>query len=130
MKVNGALRLFSHWRLEFHGEGKLHIQGKVTIGQNFHSIVGEGIYIEDGVVMAPDVYISSYESYHRNQQHKLIKHRPHYGKSVRIGKNVFIGKNVMIMPGVTISENAVIGAGSIIKNDVAEGEVIAAQQCH
>lgn len=40
------------------------------------------------------------------------------GKRVIIGKNVWIGGKTVIMPGVTIGDNAVIGAGSVVINDI------------
>jgi len=43
---------------------------------------------------------------------------------VRIGNNVWIGGSAVILPGVTIGDNAVVGAGSIVTRDVAEGEVV------
>jgi acetyltransferase-like isoleucine patch superfamily enzyme len=40
-----------------------------------------------------------------------------------IGNDVWIGANVVVMPGVTIENGAVIGAGSIVTNDVGAYEI-------
>ncbi len=40
-----------------------------------------------------------------------------------IGKRVWIGANVTILPGITIGDNAVIGAGSVVTNDIATNSV-------
>jgi len=40
---------------------------------------------------------------------------------VKIGKNVWIGGGALILPGLTIGDNAIIGAGSVVTRDVAEG---------
>ena len=47
------------------------------------------------------------------------------GKSgkIVIGKNVKIGANAVVLPNVTIGDGAVIGALSLVKNDVPAGEV-------
>lgn len=37
----------------------------------------------------------------------------------------FVGADALIMPGVTIGENAVVGAGSVVTNDVPAGTVVA-----
>jgi bifunctional UDP-N-acetylglucosamine pyrophosphorylase/glucosamine-1-phosphate N-acetyltransferase len=38
-----------------------------------------------------------------------------------IGEDVFVGSDTMLVAPVTIGDGAVIGAGSVITNDVAEG---------
>ena len=37
-----------------------------------------------------------------------------------MGRNVWIGSNVSIMPGITIGDNSVIGAGSVVTNDIPD----------
>jgi acetyltransferase-like isoleucine patch superfamily enzyme len=44
---------------------------------------------------------------------------------VDILDNVYIGYGVIILPGVTIGPNAVVAAGSVVRSDVAEGNVVA-----
>ena len=41
-----------------------------------------------------------------------------WAKPVTIGNDVWIGGNVTILPGVTIGDNAVIGAGSVVTEDI------------
>lgn len=40
------------------------------------------------------------------------------GKSVNIGDGTWIGANSTILPGVSIGSKAVIGAGSVVVNDI------------
>jgi acetyltransferase-like isoleucine patch superfamily enzyme len=53
-----------------------------------------------------------------------------YGVKIdRVGKidirdNVFIGHGAIILPGVTIGPNALVAAGSVVNQDVAEGDVV------
>ncbi len=42
---------------------------------------------------------------------------------VRIGNNVFIGVNSVVMPGVTIGDDVIIGALSLVANDIPEGKI-------
>ena len=51
--------------------------------------------------------------------------RPLKKGAVTIGDGVWIGTNVVILPGVTIGEFAVVGANSVIRNDVAAFAVVA-----
>jgi len=39
--------------------------------------------------------------------------------------NVYIGYHAIILPGVTIGPNAIVSAGSVVRSDVAEGDVVA-----
>lgn len=43
-------------------------------------------------------------------------------KPVIIGEGVWIASRVVICPGVMIGQNSVIGAGSVVTNDVPYGE--------
>lgn len=124
LKVFGSLGIFPSWRIEFLGCGEMHIIGNVRIGHNFHAVVGGDVVLEDGVVIAPDVYLSTHESQLTDIK-APINERPIIAKPIRINENAFIGKGAMIFPGVTIGRNAVIGAYAIVKSNVADGEVFA-----
>jgi maltose O-acetyltransferase len=44
---------------------------------------------------------------------------------VRIGARVFVGANVTILPGTSIGDDAIVGAGSVVRGDVAAGAIVA-----
>lgn len=44
---------------------------------------------------------------------------------VDIRDNVYIGWGAIILPGVTIGPNAIVSAGSVVRSDVAEGDIVA-----
>ena len=46
-----------------------------------------------------------------------------WAKPVTIGDDVWIGGNVTILPGVTIGDRAVIGAGSVVTEDIPADSV-------
>ena len=46
-----------------------------------------------------------------------------------IGDNVWITSNVTILPGVCIGSNTVIGAGSVVTNDIPSGVFAAGNPC-
>jgi acetyltransferase-like isoleucine patch superfamily enzyme len=46
-------------------------------------------------------------------------------RPVRIGRNVWIGFDACVMPGVTIGEGAIVGARSVVFEDVAPYTVVA-----
>jgi acetyltransferase-like isoleucine patch superfamily enzyme len=40
------------------------------------------------------------------------------GRPIRIGRNVWIGFDCCVLPGVTIGEGAIVGARSVVKDDI------------
>lgn len=48
---------------------------------------------------------------------------------VEIGNNVFIGMHTLVLKGVTIGDNAVIGAGSVVTQDIPANCVAAGVPC-
>lgn len=43
---------------------------------------------------------------------------------VALGARVFIGANAVILPGVEIGDDAIVGAGSVVRHDVAPNMVV------
>ena len=65
---------------------------------------------------------------------KLIDHdhninnresKDYISKEIKIGNNVWVGYNVIILKGATIGENSVIGAGSVVVNDIPKNCIAA-----
>ena len=73
------------------------------------------VHIGDHVMIGPHTLITTVS-------HPLSarERREYYAwaKPVRIGNDVWIGGNVTILPGVTIGDRAVIGAGSVVTEDI------------
>ncbi len=51
------------------------------------------------------------------------------GRPVEIGADVWVGGGAIILPGVTIGSRAVIGAGSVVTQDVPAGVLAAGNPC-
>ncbi len=83
------------------------------------------IVIEDDVLMGTGVHI--YTNNHAYHDTTIPIYDQGYidVKGVTIKRGSWIGANVVIMPGVIIGENSVVGAGSIVTQDVPD-RVIAA----
>jgi acetyltransferase-like isoleucine patch superfamily enzyme len=82
----------------------------ITIGDE--TLVGSGAIIAD------------------NDAHSLDPDRRHEeceipSAPIRIGPRVFIGARAIILKGVKIGEGAVIGAASVVTNDVPEFSIVA-----
>ncbi len=78
-----------------------------------------GIIIEDGVMIAPKVNITS-------EGHPLeaSKRKTLVPKKVIIKQNAWIGAGASILPGVTIGENAVVAAGALVTKDVPANTLV------
>lgn len=100
-----------HWMCQYHENLKL--------GKN--SDIGAFCYInaKHGVVIEEEVQIGSHSSIYSDNTIDGTS-----GKVV-IKKGAKIGSHCVILPGVTIGENALVGAHSLVKEDVPVGAVVA-----
>ena len=86
-----------------------------------------GVEIGNNVLIGANVIISDNDFHPLNWASRLIcsKIESNLAKKVIIKDNVFIGTSCIILKGVTINKNSVIGAGSVVVNDVEEGCIYA-----
>lgn len=83
--------------------------GKVTIGDNFHS--------------GPEVLILTRN--HNYDEGDAIPYDDTYiRESVEIGNNVWVGARVTIIGSVSIGEGAIVQAGSVVVNDVPSCAIV------
>lgn len=95
---------------------------------NFNLVIVDDIdvYIGEHVMIAPNVTITPTG---HPVDPELRKPGTQFSIPVRIGNNVWIGSNAVILPGVTIGDNSVIGAGSVVTNDIPENVVAVGNPC-
>lgn len=81
------------------------------------------VTVEDDVMFAGNVFVS-------DATHASVRGDVPYKYQgmtdpapVRIGRGSWIGQNVVVMPGVTIGPYCVVGANSVVTQDVPEGSV-------
>jgi UDP-2-acetamido-3-amino-2,3-dideoxy-glucuronate N-acetyltransferase len=75
--------------------------------------------IEDRCFIAPMVTTSNDNYLGRTEERFKYTKGPHLKKGARIGANA------TLLPGVTVGEDAVVGAGSVVTNDVPARKVVA-----
>jgi len=93
----------------------------VSIASFVHIWGGGGVTIGDRVMIGAHTSITSLtHDYTQVEMYKTLIPKP-----VTIGNDVWIGSNCVIMPGINISNGAVIGAGSVVTNDVPERAIVA-----
>ena len=85
------------------------------------------IYLSERVVISEKVILLTHDYSLTTGLISLDKCPPTdlaFIKEIRIGKNVFIGMGAIIMPGTTIRDNVVIGAGSVVRGEIASDSIV------
>lgn len=106
------------------------IRKTVKIGHNVKIqafvFIPEGVVIEDGVFLGPHVCFTNDpypKAVHPDGEPLAPSDWQVVGTLVR--RHASIGANATIRCGVTIGENAMVGAGSVVLNDVPDGATVA-----
>jgi acetyltransferase-like isoleucine patch superfamily enzyme len=76
-----------------------------------------GVTIEDDVFVGPNVSFTNDKYPRVKGEWKLLR--------TRVKKGASIGTNSVILPGVTIGEGALVGAGSVVTEDVPSRAIVA-----
>ncbi len=104
--------------------------GKIVIGEytqinHFTVLYGGEIHIGNNVMIAPHVMIAS-GNHDFVQTAKPMRFAGDLTRGpIRIEDNVWIGSNCTVTDGVTIGRDAVIGANSVVTEDVAAYDIVA-----
>jgi len=108
---------------------KMIFGNRVQMNDYVHISALKSVKIGDDVLIASHVYISdnSHGFYKGDQSDTSpeippIK-RPYLVSSVKIGNRVWIGEGVIVMPGVSIGDGAVIGAHSVVTQDIPANSI-------
>ena len=75
-----------------------------------------------------DNYLSAYKENEWYHGESGVGHPAGKGDMI-IGNVVWIGQDVLIVPGVQIGDGAVIAAGSVVKRNVSDYEIVSGKSC-
>ena len=95
----------------------------VTIGNN--STINEGVFfnardtiiIGNNVTISANAFLTSTGLCTDTAEH--LKQKEHFAKPIVVNDYAWIGAGAIILPGVTIGEGSIIGAGSVVTENVA-----------
>jgi len=102
---------------------KLIISNNVCIGMGSTISVAKKIVIEDNVIIARNAYISDHSHEFRDSTIPIANQGICKVAEVTIGADTWLGQNVIVLPGVCIGKHCVIGANSVVKNDIPDFSV-------
>ena len=92
-----------------------------------------GTFLAAGSVIGPDAKVGKHSIVNH---HAVVDHdcsvgdfchiAPHVslGGGVKVGQGVLIGAGAVVLPGIRIADYAIVGAGSIVTNDVVSGTTV------
>ncbi len=99
--------------------------GKNTqIGRDFQLNAYKSVEIGEEVLISDRVYISDATHSNENKNLSIMSQQTFFKGKVVIGNGSWIGINACILPGVTIGKNSIIGANSVVVNDVEDNTVV------
>jgi acetyltransferase-like isoleucine patch superfamily enzyme len=106
------------------------IQKNASVGArckiSSHTFICEGVTIEDEVFVGHGVMFTN-DRYPRavNDDGSLQTESDWAVVATRVKRRASIGSNATIMAGVTIGESALVGAGAVVTEDVADYAIVA-----
>lgn len=108
------------------GGHHVHFGNYVYANFNFTAVDDTHIYVGDYTMFGPNVTLAT-------AGHPILpelrEKAYQYNMPIHIGRNCWLGAGVCVMPGVTIGDNTVIGAGSVVTNDIPANSVAYGTPC-
>jgi acetyltransferase-like isoleucine patch superfamily enzyme len=121
---------FGRWVWIGHGtkirchEGSVSIGDKTVLGQECTLSAYQRISIGEQCIVADRVMMIDFD--HNVSEVELpVRAQGIYKRDVKVGNNVWIGYGAQILRGVTVGDNSVIGASSVVTQDVPANAVVA-----
>ncbi|OGP92897.1 MAG: hypothetical protein A2156_10075 [Deltaproteobacteria bacterium RBG_16_48_10] len=96
----------------------------IEIGNNVHigtnNIIGarKKVVLEENVLIGPHVMIGDHSHHYENVDLPIKLQAATEGGTVRVERDSWIGANVFILPNVTVGRHAVIGANSVVNQNI------------
>ena len=89
-----------------------------------HVTIKHGVAVFDGVTLEDDVFCGSNVAFINDRYPRSNRSSPWKLERIMIKKGAAIGSNVTILCGITVGEYSVIGAGSVVTQNVAAQTIV------
>jgi acetyltransferase-like isoleucine patch superfamily enzyme len=123
LHIGKKVRIFPGWRVEVHGDGEIHINDGVSIGQNFHITSAGTVVIKPGVTILANVFVTDIDHEYRDIT-MPVSAQPLIVSNTYIGENSFIGIGACIQAGTKLGKHCVVGCNSVVRGDYPDYSVI------
>jgi len=100
--------------------GEIIIKDFVSVETFLHIGAVDKVTIENNVLIASKVFISDHDHLFDRSDIPIRYQGVKSKGPVKIKEGAWIGENVCILSGVTIGKNSIIGANSVVVNDVPD----------
>jgi len=97
------------------------IEDDVIVGDRV--TIKSGVQLWDGVRIEDDVFIGPNVTF-TNDPFPRSKHHPRKYAVTVVRKGASVGANATILPGVTIGQNAMVGAGSVVTDNIPPNAIV------
>ncbi|KRM01489.1 sugar O-acetyltransferase [Limosilactobacillus gastricus] len=116
----------------FQGPIQFDYGDNITVGQNFYANfnltildvcpvkIGDNVMLGPNVTIATPLHPLTYQQRNVRLQADGRETNYEYGQPITIGDNCWLAANVTVCPGVAIGKGCVIGAGSVVTNDLPD----------
>lgn len=119
----GPIGQVSVGEFAFVSSARIICDSKVEIGD--YALIAWNVVIMDSYRVPLDLVMRRHELERSSLHPERRLENPGEAQSVRIGSNVWIGFEASILPGVIIGEGAVVGARSVVTENVPPFAVVA-----
>jgi len=114
VKFKGTANIGHGSKINLGKEGKISIGDNFTINAESTLKIEKGLTIGNDVLISWDVLIMDSDCHHIYQEEKIINPP----QDIHIADKVWVGCRNLILKGAQIRENSVIGANSLVNNDL------------
>ena len=105
--------------------GTIKLSAGVNIGSYCRIATNSKVEIGESTLVAAYAYIGPGNHTQSDDDRPLIEQPMDIKGGVKIGAHSWIGSRATILDGVTIGERAIVGAHSLVKEDVPDGAIVA-----
>lgn len=129
---NSSKRSVSVWVYKRCSITTIQKKAKISIGNNcggtgISIAAARSVTIGDNVLLGANCVIMDTDWHQSDPNNRYSKNIP--AKPVVIDKNVFIGYGTIVLKGVHIGENTVIGANSVVVNNIPANSIAMGNPC-
>jgi acetyltransferase-like isoleucine patch superfamily enzyme len=106
------------WLLTHEPGGRLEIGDRTSVAGYCVLSAAVDIRIGRSVLFARNVYIADHRHGFGRADVPVLDQPLEDLRPVSVGDGAWLGQNVVLLPGVTVGRNAVVGANSVVRDDV------------